>query len=197
MQKKIIWIGILLLVVGVIAYSCSFAVVPFSLDEPFLMPTSSYLLTESFSIRPSNHTSVNKTLSNGDFLHISVEVSSSGDPSIDFYVMDESSYLNWENDEAASPQISRTRTSTFDIDWAVPYSGTWHFVFDNSFSSTASKDVTTNITKHWTETLYRQVTRYEPLISPYVGAVILLGGALVLIVGKAVKAPASRHRRRH
>lgn len=113
-------------------------------------------------------------------------------------MMDEPDYYKWKGDESTSPEISHTKIITFDSDWVVPYNGIWYFVCDNSFSSTTSKGVATTITKHWTETFYRQVTRYRPLVPQYLGVIVLLGGVLTLIMGKIVKeAPVSRRKRRH
>ncbi len=77
--------------------------------------------------------------------------------------------------------------TTFDSDWVVPYNGTWYFVCDNSFSSATSKGVATDISKHWTETFYRQVTRDRPLVPQYLGFSFLFGGVVALIVGEMVE----------
>jgi len=185
MNKEIVGMGILLLVVGCAMLLGSLVIIPFATARPVLLPQGSYLITESFTL-PSGYTSHNKTLSDGDNLHIIVEVKSGGNLNIDFYVMDELNYSMWKADESASPEISRINITTYDSDWVVPYDGTWYFVYDNAFGS-ASKDVTALVTKHWTETYHRPTTVYRPLIPSewsYLGVAVLLGGVTALIMEK-------------
>jgi len=192
MEKKIVGTGIFLLVVGVATLLCSLVIVPFATADPVVLPQGSYLITESFTV-PVGYTFHNKTLFEGDNLHVIVEVTSGGNLDINFYVMDEPNYNIWKAGESASPEISRISITTYDSDWVVPYDGTWFFVYDNTFGS-ASKDVTTVVTKHWTETYYRQTTVYRPLIPSefsYLSVAVLLGGVVTLIVGKTAKAPVS------
>ena len=194
MEKKIVGTGIFLLVVGVATLLCSLVIVPFATAEPIVLPQGSYLITESFTVS-LEYTSHNKTLSMGDKLHIIVEVKSGGNLDIDFYVMDEPKYNIWKTGESVSPEISRTSITTYDSDWVVPYDGTWYFVYDNTYGS-ASKDVTTVVTKHWTETYYRQTTVYRPLIPSdfsYLSVAVLLGGVASLVMGITAKeAPISK-----
>jgi len=197
MEKRIVGTGIFLLVVGVATLLCSLVIIPFATAKPVLLPQGSYLITESFTV-PPGYTSHNKALSSGDKLHILVEVKSGGNLEINFYVMDEPNYNVWKVGESASPEISRTSITTYDGDWVVPYDGTWYFVYDNTFGST-SKDITTIITKHWTETYYRQATVYRPLIPSefsYLSVAVLLGGVATFIMGKTAKeAPVSKSAR--
>jgi len=197
-KKKTIGMGIFLLVVGVATLICSLVIAPFATAEPIVLPQGSYLITDSFTV-PLGYTFHNKTLFEGDKLHILVEVTNGGDLDINFYVMDESNYGMWNAGESASPQISRTNITAFDDDWVVPYDGTWYFVYDNSFGSVSSKDVTTIITKHWTETAYREVTEYRSLIPSefsYLSVAVLLGGVATFIMGKTAKeAPVSKSAR--
>jgi hypothetical protein len=189
MEKKIVGTGIFLLVVGVATLLCSLVIVPFATAEPIVLPQGSYLITESFTV-PLEYTSHNKTLSNGDKLHIIVEVKSGGNLDINFYVMDEPNYNIWKAGESASPEISRTSITTYDSDWVVPYDGTWYFVYDNSADSVYSKDVTAVVTKHWTETYYREVTQYGPLI-PFKysipSAIVFFGGIAILVMDRVIK----------
>lgn len=186
MKKKIGGTGIFLLVVGFATLLCSLVIVPFATADPIVLPQASYLITESFTL-PLGHGSHNRTLSNGDKLHIYVEVTSGGDLDIDFYVMDEANYNKWKAEESSSPQISRTDLTVFEDDWVVPYDGTWYFVYDSTLSSVSSKEVTTIITKHWTETYYRQTIVHRPLIPSewaYLSVAVLLGGVAALTMEK-------------
>jgi len=187
LKKEIVGTGVFLLVAGFAVLLCSLVIVPFVIAEPIVLPQGSYLITESFTV-PLGHTFHNKTLSNGDKLHIIVEVKSGGNLDINFYVMDEPNYNNWKAGESASPEISRTIITTYHSDWVVPYDGRWYFVYDNTLGST-SKDVTTIVTKHRIEIAYREATVYGPLIPSeysFLSVIVLLGG-VVLVVGGIVK----------
>ena len=192
-MKKTVGAGMFLLIMGCATLLCSLVVVPFAGVKPIVFPQASYLITESFTV-PLEYTFHNKTLSNGDNLHIIVEVKRGGNLDINFYVMDESNYNLWKIGEPTSPEISRTSITKYDNDWVVPYDGTWYFVYDNSLNSVSSKAVTAMITKHWTETYYSQATIYRPLIPPqfsYLSVAVLLGGVAALIVGKTATTPVS------
>jgi len=185
MKKKIVGAGIFLLVVGAVTLLCSLVIVPFATAEPIVLPQASYLITESFTL-PPGYASHNETLSDGDKLHIDVGAARGSNLEIDFHVMDEPNYSRWKAGESASPQISRANMTSFEDDWVVPYDGTWYFVYDNTYGST-SKDVTTTVTKHWTEIYYRQATVYRPLIPSewsFLSVAVLLGGVAALIMGK-------------
>jgi hypothetical protein len=189
MKKKIVGTAMFLLVLGCAVLLCSLVIVSFVGAEPIVLPQASYLITDSFTV-PPGHTFHNKTLSDGDKLHIFVEVTNSGDFGIDFYVMDESNYGMWDAGESASLQMSQTNITAFHGDWVVPYDGTWYFVYDNSAGSVHSKDVTAIITKHWIETTYREVTQYGPLI-PFKysipSAIVFFGGIAILVMDRVIK----------
>jgi len=193
-KKEIVVMSIFLLVLGCATLLCSLIIIPFATAEPIVLPQSSYLITESFTV-PSGYMSHNITLSAGDKLHIWVDVIGGGNLDIDFHVMDETNYNAWKAGESASPQITYTNTTTLDCNWVVPRDGAWYFVYDNTLGSVSSKDVTTVVTSYWTETAYRRVTEYRPLLPSgfsYLSVAVLLGGVTVLFLGKTNKeAPVS------
>ncbi len=178
-----------LLVLGCVALLGSLVIVPFAAAEPIVLPQASYLITDSFTV-PPGHTFNNKTLLDGDKLHIFVEVTNGGDLAIAFYVMDELNYNLWKSGESASLQMSRTEITAFDVDWVVPYDGVWYFVYDNGAGSVSSKDLTAIITKHWTETAYREVTQFRPLI-PFKysipSAIVFFGGIAIIVMERVIK----------
>jgi len=114
-------------------------------------------------------------LTEGDLMHIEVEVTAGGDKDIDFYVTDGTQF-----------QVVAIRVTTVNrSDWVVPHNGTYQFVYDNNFSWD-SKNVTSIVTSYWIETEYREVTRYLPLIPrefSYVGLILSLVGIGVFIYG--------------
>jgi dipeptidase len=129
-----------------------------------------------FDVAPTSKVTDGLTLNAGDSLNIQVTVTSGKD--IDFSVNDGSTtYLSYSN------------VTTVNKDWTVPQSSNYNFVF-NSSSTFTSKDVTWQVTKHWTETAYRDVTQNVqllPLEFSYVGIVLSLAGIGILIYGTVKK----------
>jgi dipeptidase len=129
-----------------------------------------------FDVAPTSKVTDGLTLNAGDSLNIQVTVTSGKD--IDFSVNDcSTTYLSYSN------------VTTVNKDWTVPQSSNYNFVF-NSSSTFTSKDVTWQVTKHWTETAYRDVTQNVqllPLEFSYVGIVLSLAGIGILIYGTVKK----------
>jgi hypothetical protein len=112
-------------------------------------------------------------------LNIQVTVTSGGNLDIDFSVND-----------GATTYLSYIRVTTINKNWAVPLSSNYNFVYDNSFSTFTSKGVIVQVTKHWTETAYRDVTTNSQLLPfevSYVGVVLALAGIGISIYGVVKK----------
>jgi hypothetical protein len=191
-RKKLIGIGVFVLIVGIVVTVCSLVIVPFTTTKSVQVPKTYDIIKESFSVPALSYKGYSGPLKSGDTLHIYVKVTSGGNLDIDFYVMDEINYYKWKAGESASAPITRPRITTYDSDWAVSQTATWYFIFDNRFSLLTSKGVTAQITKHWTETESKQVTEYHPLIPSeysYVGTVLFLGGIAAIIGGVISRLP--------
>lgn len=141
-------------------------------SEPYSIPRSSVLISESFSVSPNIVTHTGQLIA-GDSIKIQVTVTSGGNRDIDFSIND-----------GSTTYVSYSRATTINKDWIVPSTSNYNFVYDNSFSWITSKDVSVQVTKYWTEIGYRDVTTYTPLLPlPVVYAGILLavlGGLLVV-----------------
>lgn len=189
MKGKIVGLGVFVIVVGVALVASSLIIVPFTTTKPFEVEKSSNWLNESFSV-PPGHEARSGSISSGTQLGIHFEVTSGGNLDVDFFVADDTNYWKWRAGETASVYLSRTRITTLDVNWTVPESDTWYFVWDNSFSIITSKGVTAQITRYWTEIENREVTDYRPLIESqyaYVGIIILLVGVAVTVYGLIAK----------
>ena len=171
-------IGVFVLIVGVLLVSLPFVYVPRTVSEPYDDPKSSVIVDESFVVPPSSVTHTTYLNAN-DSLNIQVTVTSGGNQDIDFSIND-----------GATTYLYFSRVTTVDEDWTVPLSSNYNFVYDNSFSWLTSKDVTVEVTKHWTEIAYRDVTTDVQLIpfeSAYFGIVLVLVGVGLSIYGVVKK----------
>jgi hypothetical protein len=129
-----------LLVVGVILVIASFVPIPVVevslLDETFVVGAGQALAHCYRSFPP------------GTTLHIAVEVLSGGDRKINFLVMDEPEWRAFE--AGGSPYHyavpSRRSATEVRVTWNPPSDRQLCFVFDNTFSTTASKTVRAEIT---------------------------------------------------
>jgi hypothetical protein len=86
--------------------------------------------------------------------------------------------------------MSYSRATTVNKNWTVPLSSNYNFVYDNSFSTFTSKDVTVQVTKQWTETAYRDVTTNNQLLPfefAYLGVALALVGIGLTIFGVVKK----------
>ena len=174
MKKVILGIGIFALIIGILLIAFPFIYVPKTVSEPYQDPKSSTIISESFVVPPSKTTHTTY-LNAGDLLNIQVTVTSGGNRDIDFSVND-----------GATTYLSYSRVTTVNKNWTVPISSNYNFVYDNSFSLITSKDVTVQVTKHWTETAYRDVTRNYQLLPfefAYLGVVLALVGIGLTIYG--------------
>jgi hypothetical protein len=174
MRKTAIGIGITILVVGLVVMTLSLVNLPQATTEPYDVPKSSSIIDESFTVPPSTVTRT-ASLVAGDTINIQIEVTSGGAKDLNFNV-----------NNITLTFISADRITTYNRSWAVPSTGAYLFVYDNSFSTFTSKQVTTQITKLWTETAYRDITKYHPLLPyefTYLGLLLLLAGMGVIAWG--------------
>src|SRR4030067_1853964 len=166
MKKTIVGIGVFALIIGVLLIALPFVYVPKTVSESYQVPKTSSIISESFVIPPSSITHTTY-LNQGDSLNIQVTVTSGANRDIDFSVND-----------GSTTYLSYSRATTVNKDWTVPLSSNYNFIYHNSFSFITSKDVTVQVTKHWTETAYRDVTTNAQLL-PFEFA--YLGVALALV----------------
>jgi hypothetical protein len=174
MKKAIVGIGTFALIIGILLVALPFVYVPKTVSESYQVPKTSSVIDESFVVQPSTVTHT-KYLNAGDSLNIQVTVTSGGNKDIDFSIND-----------GATTYISYSRVTTVNKDWTVPLSSNYNFVYDNSFSWITSKDVTVQVTKHWTETAYRDVTTSNQLLPfefAYLGVIAALTGIGLIVFG--------------
>lgn len=181
MRRKIVLIGVTLLVIGIIAIPFSLIPFPSATQEPYDVPQSSNLINESFVV-PVGDTHKIAILQKGDLIQINFIVTSGGNLDVDFLVMDELNYFKWKAQDSYSAEISLSRATSYNRDFRVPHNASWYFVWDNSFSWIAQKGVTAIISRHWNEIAYRDVTVYHTIIpTEYASNVEYVGIGLVFV----------------
>jgi len=202
MKEKIVGVGVFIIVVGVALVAVSLAIVPFTITEPIELEMSSYWLNEAFIVSAGTHQVRLGEILSGTKIGIQFEVTSGIDSDMYFFVADETSYWRWTAGDAADMYLPRSRITALDINWTVPNTETWCFVWDNSVSPNNAR-VTAQIIGYWTKTGYRDVTDYRPLMDSqyaYVGISILLVGVAVTLggglIGKAQRAHVERNSKR-
>ena len=195
MRRNIAFIGVALLAIGIVAIIFSLVQIPFTEQEPYDVPQSSNLITESFVVPTTGDLHRTANLQSGDLIHIYFGGTSGGNMDIDFYFMDELNYFKWKAGESYSSQISLSRATYYDQVFSVPSDAIWYFVWDNSFSWITQKGVTATITKNWNEIAYQDVTVYHTVVPSeyasyieYLGIALVLAGIAVISWGYASKA---------
>ncbi|MGD0644096.1 MAG: emp24/gp25L/p24 family protein [Candidatus Bathyarchaeia archaeon] len=171
-------IGVFTLIIGVLLIALPFVYIPKTVSQAYQVPQSSSVFDSSFIVPPATTTQTTY-LNAGDNLNIQVTVTGGGNLDIDFSVND-----------GSTTYLSYSRATTVNKDWTVPLSSNYNFVYDNSFSTITSKDVTVLITKNWTTTAYRDVTTNNQLIPfefAYLGIALALVGVGLTIFGVVKK----------
>jgi len=181
MRRKIVFIGVTLLAVGIVTIILSLVQLPFQEQESYDVSQSSKLINESF-ILPSGGT-INRTviLKEGDVINIDytdntfVEIIGGG---FNFSIRNDQNSL----------VISDSRNN-FNGSMTIPFNASWIFVWDNSpnpmdiFTTKSEWNVTATISKVWTETTYFEVTKNHTIIpaefstiTEYIGIALILAG---------------------
>jgi hypothetical protein len=166
-KTEIAGIGFFALIIGILLITLTLVYVPKTTSEAYQVPKSMVLPIgwgPLAFLAPQSNISERTYLNEGDLLTIQVNVTSG--KGMDFSVND-----------GSTPYLFYSNVTTVNKDWTVPRSSNYNFVF-NSSSAFYVKDVTWQVTKHWTETAYRDVTQNVQLL-PYEFA--YLGADLTLI----------------
>jgi hypothetical protein len=181
LRRKVVFVGIILLIIGIISIIFSLWQIPFQEQEPYDVPRSSNLLSESFVV-PVGDLVRPITLTNGDQIHIYFLCTSGSNRDVDFMLLNETNYLKRKADDPFDTHLLVSRATTYNQDYVIPTDGIWYFVWDNSFSWITQKGVTATITKNWNEIDYRDITVYHTVVpSAYSTYVEYLGIALVVV----------------
>ena len=136
MRRKNVFLGIALLVIGIVSIVFSLIPIPFRTRESYSVPHSSIINSGTFTV-PAGDSSLGylpENLVSGDTVHIYFRVVEGGNLDIDFEIQDANNHFKWLFDEEYYPTVSLSRISFYDDDFTIPYDETWNLIWDNTFS---------------------------------------------------------------
>lgn len=182
MKRNIVFIGVALLAIGIVAIIFSLWQMPFQEQEPYDVPKSSVLLEESIVVPArgllgSGGGEISRTLvlNAGDEINIYFRVISGGELDVDFHFRD-----------GVNTVFSLPRASRHNSTVTIVNNSTYYTVWDNSFSWLTDKRVTTKISKLWNEVAYNDVTVYHTIIPSEYSTIIEYAGIAFILAGIAV-----------
>ena len=100
-------------------------------------------VNQTVQVRAGGSTYWSGTLYQGNSLHGSFTVNSGGD--IKFYILDAANYAKYSNGQTFISYYKNQAVQVPQVDFTVPYDGTWFVLLDNSYSSWYSKTVTVTL----------------------------------------------------
>ena len=171
MRRKPVFVGIILLIIGIVAVVFSVWQIPFQEQEAYDVPQSSVVLHETFVVPADGETVRPINLTIWDQLHIyysgwGLGYGHIGD--ISLLVLDETNYLKREAGEPYD-KLFGTYTARYNQYCLITHDGTWYFIWDNTFKSSRDSqlspiEVYTEIIRNWNETAYRDITVYHTVV---------------------------------
>lgn len=172
----ILVIGLLLIIFGTQIYV---QYVPKHDEGPLIERTAAVvdeLYYKDFGVRIEVNNSIKDIVVSMYASAESLQAGSSAD--INFYVMNDSNFLKWKHREKAEYILTSTGTE-FRTGFAVNYTDTYHFIFDNT-SPSAKKSV--SFEAKYSRTLMIPEERENRTLN-YIGAVAAAAGALICVYG--------------
>ena len=121
MNRKIVFIGVALLAIGIVAIIFSLVKFPFQEQEPYDVPKSSVLLEESFVAPTTGEISRTLVLNAGDEINIEFRVTSGGNRDVDFYFRD-----------GANLVFSIPRATSYNDTVTINNNSTYYAVWDTA-----------------------------------------------------------------
>jgi hypothetical protein len=185
-KKASVGIGVFALILGILLITLPFIHVPKTISEAYQVPKSEVVLqgwTGAAAFASFKNAAKGTELDANESLNIQVNATAS--KGIDFSV----NAVNGTTGDVLATYLFYPDVSTLNVDWIVPLTSEYHFVF-NSNSLFTYKDATLLVTKQWTETAYRDVTQNVDLIPfefSYAGVVLSLAGISLLVYFKKRK----------
>ena len=200
MEKGAVFLGILLIIGGIVLIACSLITetYPHTYTEPYTytqkiegVPKTETLVEHGFSQGGGwQHWSFNLAI--GNTVSIYYETGSDFGGPLFFLILNQSKYEEWPDGQWSPSEyaIAHGSNQIENWNWTVPKNGTWHFIFD--FRQTFREDVYIKLTKYWIGTDYRDVTDYReiteyltrPLIPSYcsyLGIILCVAGIGILV----------------
>jgi hypothetical protein len=181
LKRKVFFLGVFLLGVGIVAIFFSLVPIPFQEQEPYDVPKSSVLLEESLVVPAGQNGEISRTLglNEGDVINIYFRVTSGGNLDVNFFFRD-----------GVNTVFSLPRATNYNDTLTINNNSTYYAVWDNSFSTFTQKSVTTKISEVWVEVAYNDITVHHTIIpsayttiTEYVGIMLILVGIFLIVYG--------------
>ena len=177
MRKVVISIITILFTLAVLLTVIPLIPLSKSTTEEYQTPKTKIILGNFISLLLPTKTATKGTqLNASDTLNI--QVNATAGKNIDFYV----NAVNSSNNKIMETYLVYPNITSINKDWIVPINSSYHFTFEsnNLFSY---EDVSLLVTRHWTETDYKDVTtEYQllPFEASYIGIVLVISGFGIL-----------------
>lgn len=105
-----------------------------------------------FTVAPKTYQQYTVTVSENNLKWLRIEgsfkVNATDESGIKVYVMDDSNFVNWQNNHAITTYYASEETKTGYVNAEISSGGTYHLVFDNTFSATP-KEASASIMAYW------------------------------------------------
>ena len=112
------------------------------------------LVNATITVSPGYHDipfSVNLSTMTSPTVTGSFTASGGSGNDINVIIMNSTDFINWSNKHQVYPLYSSGQLTTGNINVPITVSGQYYLVFDNTFSTFSSKNVTTNVNLNWSE----------------------------------------------
>jgi hypothetical protein len=175
MKKAIVSLGVFVLIIGVLLTALPFVYIPKTTSEAYQVPQSTVLDSgpfPHFTNKPTNAVTEGLSLNAGDSLNIQVNVTSG-------------IKMNLSINNGSATLLSYYDFTTLNVNWTVPQSLNFNFVFSSSSTFTYNDD-NWQVTKNFTQTDYKEVSQNVQLLPfevSYIGLVLALAGIGLTIYG--------------
>lgn len=181
MIKVIIAIGTFFLITGILLITIPIIPIYQTTTEEYQKPKSKFILGNFISLLLPTKTATKGTQLNASET-LNIKVNATAGKNIDFYL----NAVNSSNAKILETYMFYPNITTLNKDWIVPINSSYHFTFESNNLFTY-EDVSLEVTKHWTESAYRDVTTYYQLLPfefSYVGIVLIIAGVGILVYFK-------------
>jgi hypothetical protein len=194
LRRKLVFVGIILLIIGIVALIFSLWQIPFQEQEAYDVPQSSVVLHETFIVPGDGETVRPINLTIWDQLHIYFSNWGLGYGhygAINFLILDENNYLDREAGEPYDKLVYLSQAARYNQYCLITHDGTWYFVWDNTFKSSRDAqlfpvEVSTTITRNWNETAYRDITVYHTVVPSAYSTHVEYGGIALSVASVVI-----------
>jgi hypothetical protein len=174
LKRNIVFVGVALLVIGIIAIILSSVPIPFTEQEEYDRLSTELLLWESFDV-PVGTTHRIAIFKEGDKVNIDFTVTSGGDLDVDFICKKGENII-----------LSLDRVNSYNGTVTIPDDGPYYFIWDNSFSVLTTKTVSAKLFRLRNEIAYRDITSHHTIVPSEYSAITTYSGIALVLAGIAV-----------